>query len=340
MKVAPTRRTRSRPPGGAEDLPTLKDIEEAESRIRAYIAPTPLEASASLSRDLGREVFLKLETFQPIRVFKIRGALNKLLSLGDSSLRRGVVTASSGNHGFAIAYASRMFGTKAVICVPQNVNPQKVAAIEEQGAEVVKAGPGYDAAYKNAVGIARRRGLTFVHAFNDREVIAGQGTCGLEMARQSKGALDAAVVAIGGGGLISGISIALKGSIEGVKVYGAETKAIPSMYESLREGKRVLVEPKATIADGMQAAIPGELTFAAATKYVDRVGLVDDEQLKEAIYDLLVKARVMAEPAGASPLAAIRRPLKDAAGERVALVVSGGNISLDLLKEILNRARP
>lgn len=323
-----------------DDLPTLKDIEEAEERIRRFIPPTPLEPSPSLSKMLGREVYLKLEVFQPTRVFKIRGALNKLLSLGDSALKRGVVTASSGNHGFAIAFASRMFGTRAVICVPQNANPQKLAAIQEQGAEVVKAGPGYDAAYKNAVRLAKRRSLTFVHAFNDRDVIAGQGTCGLEMVRQSKGRLDAAVVAIGGGGLISGISIALKETIERVRVYGAETKAIPSMYESLKEGRRVLVEPKATIADGMQAAIPGELTFEAVSKYVDKVGLIDDEQLKDAIYDLFVKARVLAEPAGASPLAALKGPLKNESGERTALVISGGNISLGLLKEIISRATP
>lgn len=318
----------------------MKDIEEAESRIRKYIPPTPLEPSPSLSKMLNRDIVLKLEVFQPTRVFKIRGALNKLLSLGDSALKRGVVTASSGNHGFAIAFASRMFGTKAVICVPQNVNPQKVNAIEEQGAEVVKAGPGYDAAYLTAVKVAKKRKLTFVHAFDDRDVIAGQGTCGLEMAKQSKGELDAAVVAIGGGGLISGISIALKGSIEGVRVYGAETRAIPSMFESLKEGRRVLVQPKPTIADGMQAAIPGKLTFSAATKYVDKIGLVDDAQIREAIYDLLTKARVLAEPAGASPLAAIKAPLKREQGERVALVISGGNISLDLLKEILSRAKP
>ena len=160
----------------APSLPTIKDIEEAEERIRKYIPPTPLEFSPRISKSLGREVFLKLECFQPIRVFKIRGALNKLLSLGDSSLRKGVITASSGNHGFAIAYASRLFGVRAVICVPENVNPQKMKAIQDQGAEIVRSGAGYDETYENALKEAERRGLTFVHAFNDRDVIAGQGT--------------------------------------------------------------------------------------------------------------------------------------------------------------------
>jgi threonine dehydratase len=223
-----------------------------------------------------------------------------------------------------------------VVCVPENANPQKVAAIEEQGAEIVRYGEGYDDAYENAVRTARRRNLTFIHAFNDRDVIAGQGTCGLEMARQAPD-MDSAVVAIGGGGLISGVAIALKQSLKTVRVYGAETKAIPSMYESVEEGRMVRVKPKKTIADGMQAAIPGELTFEAVTRYVDRIGLVDDRQIEDAIYDMLTKARVLAEPAGASPLAALKGPLKEEKGEKTVLVVSGGNISISLLDRIISR---
>lgn len=320
-------------PGG---LPSLRDIEKAEERIRRYLPPTPLEYSGRLSSLLGREVYLKLEVFQPIRVFKIRGALNKLLQLGDSATKKGVVTASSGNHGLAIAYASRMFSIRAVICVPENANPQKLRAIEEQGAEVVRFGTGYDEAYENALRTARRRNLTFVHAFNDRDVIAGQGSCGLEMVRQARD-MDSAVVAIGGGGLISGIAIALKQSLGEVSVYGVETEAIPSMYESIEAGRRVRVKPKRTIADGMQAAIPGELTFEAVSRYVDRIGLVNDRQIEDAVYELLVNARVLAEPAGASPLAAMKGPLKGEKGEKTVLVVSGGNISLALLSRILSR---
>ncbi|MDV3243701.1 MAG: threonine/serine dehydratase [Nitrososphaerales archaeon] len=321
---------------GADALPDLEEIERAEERIRRFIPPTPLEYSARLSSMLGREVYLKLEAFQPIHVFKIRGALNKLIQLGDSAMKKGVVTASSGNHGLAIAYASRMFGTRAVICVPENANPQKVSAIEDQGAEVVRFGKGYDQAYEHALRIAERRKLTFVHAFNDRDVIAGQGTCGLEMVRQL-GDLDSAVVAIGGGGLISGISIALKRSLKSVRVYGAETTAIPSMYASIEEGRMVRVNPKPTIADGMQSSIPGELTFKAVSKFVDKIGLVNDRQLEDAIYDLLVNTGVLAEPAGASPLAALKGPLRKEKGSKTVLVVSGGNISVALLAKILKR---
>jgi threonine dehydratase len=317
-------------------LPGLREIEEAEARIRKYIPPTPLEDSPGISSLTGRETLLKLESFQPIRVFKIRGALNKLLLLGDSALKRGIVTASSGNHGLAVAYACREFGTRAVVCVPENANPQKLSAIEEQGAEIVKFGSGYDYAYEHALEIARKRKLTFVHAFNDRDVIAGQGTCGLEMVRQAPD-LDSAVVAIGGGGLISGVAIALKHSLKKVRVYGAETTAIPSMYESVEEGRLVRVKPGKTIADGMQAAVPGDLTFEAVSRYVDKIGLIEDSDIERAIYDLLTRARIVAEPAGASPLAALMGPLRREKGDKIALVVSGGNISLKLLARIIKR---
>ncbi|MBI3859996.1 MAG: threonine/serine dehydratase [Thaumarchaeota archaeon] len=317
-------------------LPTLRDIERAEARIRRFIPPTPLEHSTRLSEELGKDVRLKLEVFHPIRVFKIRGALNRLQTLGDSALRLGVITASSGNHGFAVAYVSRLLGVKATVCVPVNANTQKVDAILEQGAEVIQAGSGYDETYTHAREVASKRGLTFIPAFDDPEIIAGQGTCGLEMARQAPD-MDSAVVAIGGGGLISGISIALKESVRGVKVFGAETFAIPSMQESLKAGRRVSVTPQKTIADGMQASTPGELTFEACRRNLDGIDLVSDEEIEDAIFDLLVKARVLAEPAGASPLAAARGPLNGKVGEKVVLVISGGNISASLLSSVLRK---
>ncbi len=317
-------------------IPSLHDVELAEERLRKYFPPTPLEHSPGISGLLGRETYLKLETGLPTRVFKLRGAINKLLTMPDSALKKGVLTASSGNHGLAIAYASRLFATRAVVCVPENVNPQKLRAIQEQGAEVIRYGRGYDETFAHALETARKRGMTFVHAFNDRDIIAGQGTCGLEMVRQLPD-LGSAVVAIGGGGLISGVAIAAKESIPGCHVYGAETVAIPSMYESLRQGSPQKVTPRPTIADGMQAAIPGELTFEAVRKYVDRVGLVTDLELEDAVYDLLTMGRVLAEPSGASPLAAVKGPLKDIPAGKLVLVVSGGNISVDVLRSILTK---
>ena len=315
-------------------LPSLREIERAETRIRGYLPPTPLEHSKGISELLGRETYLKLETSLPIHVFKMRGALNKLLSMPESELKRGVITASSGNHGLAIAYASRLFGVKASICVPERVNLQKLQAIEEQGAEIIRHGSGYDEAYENAMALAKKRGSVFIHAFNDMDVIAGQGTCGLEITRQLP-ETDAVTVAIGGGGLISGIAIAVKESLAGARVYGAETVSIPSMYESVKAGQVSRIVPQPTIADGMQAAMPGELTFQAVMRYVDKIGLVTDTELEDAIYDLLSLARVLAEPAGASPLAAMKGALQAEPGKMVVLVVSGGNISLDLLRTVL-----
>ena len=317
-------------------LPSLTEIESAERRIRDYFPPTPLEYSRGISELLGRQVYLKLETVLPIRVFKLRGALNKLETLPEAALKRGVITASSGNHGFAIAYVSKLLGVGAVICVPENVNPQKLKAIEEQGAEIIRSGKGYDDAYEHALVTAQKRGLTFIHAFNDPDIIAGQGTCGLEITRQLPD-LDAATVAIGGGGLISGIAIALKEASPHVRVYGAETVAIPSMYESLERGSLFRVNPKPTIADGMQAAVPGELTFESVRKNVDKVGLVTDAELEDAIYELLTLARVLAEPAGASPLAVMKGSLKGEPGQKLVLVISGGNISVELLRAILTK---
>jgi threonine dehydratase len=317
-------------------LPSLVDIEKAEERIRKYFPPTPLEYSKGISEILGRETYLKLETNLPVHVFKLRGAMNKLLSMPESELRKGVLTASSGNHGLAMAYASKLFGVSASVCVPEGANPQKLSAIEEQGAELIRYGRNYDEAFDHALQLAKSRGVTFVHAFNDADVIAGQGTCGLEMSRQLPD-LGAAVVAIGGGGLISGVSIALKASNPRTKVYGAETVAIPSMYDSIESGHRVVVKPQPTIADGMQAATPGDLTFEAVRRNVDRIGLVTDMELEDAIYDLLAVSRVLAEPAGASPLAAMKGPLRMEPQEKTALVISGGNISVDLLAKILTR---
>lgn len=315
-------------------LPTLRDIESAEARLREYFPPSPIEYSRGISDLLGRETYLKLETFLPIRVFKLRGAMNKLLSLPKAELERGVMTASSGNHGMAVAYASKLFGVRASVCVPERANPQKVRAIEDQGAELIRFGDGYDAAYDHAQALAKERGMTFVHAFNDREVIAGQGTCGLEIARQLREPASV-VVPIGGGGLISGISIAVKESSPGSAVYGAETMAIPSMYESLEKGKMQTVVPRQTIADGMQAATPGELTFEAVRRHVAKVVLVTDDEIEDAIFDLLSRARVLAEPSGASPLAAAKGPLKGVGEGKLVLVISGGNISLDLLRSVL-----
>ena len=316
---------------------TLTDIEKAEDRIRNYLPPTPTEFSPPLSKALKKTTYLKLEVFQPIRVFKIRGAVNKVLSLSDSELKRGVITASSGNHGLAVAHASRKFGVRSVICIPDKANPQKAGAIKAEGAEIVRAGANYDETYEYAVKLASKRNLTFVHAFDDKEVIAGQGTCGLEIAQQARD-LEAVVVSIGGGGLISGIAIALKGLLEKVSVYGVETRAVPSMYESVRRKRLTHVEGAPTIADGMTPSMPSERTFRIVSQHVKRIALVDDAMLESAVLDLLLSARVLVEPAGAAPLAALKGTLR-IQESRVVLVASGGNIALSLLSRLMKSKR-
>jgi threonine dehydratase len=291
-----------------------------------------LEYSSELSGAHSTDVYLKLEVFQPIRVFKLRGALNKVLCLSGSSLRKGVITASSGNHGLAVAYVSRMFDVQSVICVPITSNPQKLSAIRECGARVVQSGSNYDEAFQTALSLARREGLTFIHAFDDPDVIAGQGTCGLEIAAQAQH-IDFVFVPIGGGGLISGVATALKSILENVTVIGVQTAVVHSMYDSLKAGKRVTAIPRASIADGMMALTPGVHTFGLVRKYVDRIVLVSDNQMKSAIVELIRSARIMVEPAGAAPLAALKKQRPVDQG-RVVLLVSGGNISQSLLGEV------
>jgi threonine dehydratase len=316
-------------------LPNYSDIVNAERRIRNYVSTTPLQYSSSLSKLTGRDIYLKLECLSPIRVFKIRGAFSKLLSLGEERLRNGVITASSGNHGLAVAYAAKILGVKAVICVPESVNKQKLEAIEEESAEVVKYGSNYDQVYEKAKEIASERGLEFVHAFDDPQVIAGQGTCGLEIAGQLKD-LDAVIVPIGGGGLIAGISIALKHQRKGCSVFGVQTESVPSMFLSLKRGKILSVPPEKTIADGMVALRPGKLTFKIVSKLVDRIFLVKDNQIRKAVYTLLRKERILSEPSGATPLAALLTNHLPEKSRKVVLVVSGGNIALDLLEDIIH----
>lgn len=311
----------------------LRQIEEAQDRISRFITRSPLEYSARLSEQYGHDVYLKLEPFQPIRVFKIRGALNKILTLGDSSLRRGVITASSGNHGLAVAHVSRLFGVHSVICVPINANPQKLSAIKDCGAKVVQSGSNYDEAFAAAQRLKRKGNLTFIHAFDDPDVIAGQGTCGLEIADQAK-QFDALYVPIGGGGLISGVGIAIKATVDKTSVIGVQTSAIHSMYDSVRAGRRVTVTPRPTIADGMMALTPGLITFEFVRRLVSRIVLVTDDQLKSAIVELIRSTRVLVEPAGAAPLAGFKAT-KSQKGKRVILLVSGGNISFSLLRELM-----
>ena len=310
-------------------IPGPGDIERAEKRIAGVASRTPLVESPALSRICGREVFLKLECFQPIKVFKIRGAYNKISQVKE----RAVVAASSGNHGIAVAYSSRILGKKCTVVVPETVVEEKAEAIAEYGAEVVKAGRFSSEREAKAREIAGATGSAFVHPFNDPDVIAGQGTCGLEISQQLDD-FDSVVVPVGGGGLISGISIALKGQNRRPKIFGVEPEGAPKLTGALAAKKVVNVPSPGSIADGLIPSALGDLTYDVCSRYVDGAFTASEEEIFNATRAMVKEARIIAEPSGAAPLVPLLSR-REGLGQRVVLVVSGGNISRDVLLKIL-----
>ncbi len=314
----------------AFDLPDLNDIEEAARSIVGVACRTPLVESPSLSKMTGRDVFLKLECFQPIKAFKIRGAYNKI----SRTAGRSVVAASSGNHGIAVAYSSRLLGKKATVVVPETAVREKIEAIQEFGAEVVKAGALSSEREAKARKIARATGSAFVHPFDDPQIIAGQGTCGLEIADQLR-EFDTVLVPVGGGGLISGISIAMNTLRPDVKVFGVEPLGAPRLSAALRAKKVVAVKSPRSIADGLLPSKLGVLTFRACVKNVDGALTASEDEILGATRAMANEAGIIAEPSGATPLAPLLFHRADVPGKRVVVVVSGGNVSRGLLKQIL-----
>ena len=314
------------------ELPRLKDIEAAAQRISGVASRTPLIESPALSRRFEREVYLKLECFQPIRVFKIRGAYNKISQLS----AKKIVAASSGNHGIAVAYCSRLLGKQCTVVVPETAIKEKVDFIEEYGAGVVKFGKYHSDREARAREIAGETGATFVPPFNDPDIIAGQGTCGLEITEQLDD-FDSVIVPVGGGGLISGISIAMKSLNPSARVFGVEPTGAPKMQASLSAGKIVMINEPKSIADGLIPASVGDLTLEACQKNVDGMFSVSDDEILSAMKLLIQEAHIFPEPSGSAPLAVLSKPEnRSRLGDRVVLVVSGGNVSLRLLNRLLS----
>jgi len=279
---------------------------------------------------------VKLENLQMTGSFKERGAANFLLQLSAAERRRGVVTASAGNHGLAVAFHSARLGIPATIVMPEYAPLIKVTSARRYGADVVLEGANFDEAYARARALEQERGPVFVHPFDDERVIAGQGTLGLELLDQEPG-LDAVLVAIGGGGLAAGVALALKALRPDVRVIGVQSAALPAMQRALEDGVRVTVPPAPTIADGIAVRRVGELTFELVRKHVDEVVTVTEEELANAILILLEVEKTVVEGAGAVGLAAlVNRPL-GLDGARVALVLSGGNIDVTVLSRIIER---
>lgn len=316
---------------GLSGAPTVAEIEAAQSRIEGVAVRTPLVDSPALSKLLGRSVYLKLECFQPIRVFKIRGAYNTISQLKE----RSVVAVSSGNHGIATAFASRAFGKKCTIILPENPVKEKADAIVEYGAELLKFGKNVGEREVKAKQISEETGAALVHPFNDPRVIAGQGTCGLEITEQLSD-FDSIVVPVGGAGLISGIAIAAKSRMPRVKVFGAEPSGAPKLKAALDAKRLVSVENPHSVADGLIPPSLGDLTFRICSSLLDGVFNLSDEEILAGMKAMIKGARVFPEPSGAAGLAAIlaNRDV-DRLGERVVVVVSGGNVSQKLLAQIM-----
>ena len=314
------------------ELPRLKDIEAAAKRISAVCSRTPLIEAPALSRRFGCRIFLKLECFQPIRVFKIRGAYNKISQLS----AKKIVAASSGNHGIAVAYCSRLLGKQCTVVVPETAVKEKVDVIEEYGAGVVKFGKYHSDREAKAREIAGETSATFVPPFNDPDIIAGQGTCGLEITQQLDD-FDSVIVPVGGGGLVSGISIALKSLKPSARVFGVEPTGAAKMQASLSAGKIVMINEPKSIADGLIPASVGDLTLEACQKNVDGMFSVSDDEILSAMKLLIEEAHIFPEPSGSAPLAVLSKPENlNKLGDRVVLVVSGGNVSLSLLNRLLS----
>jgi threonine dehydratase len=309
---------------------TPSSVERAARDLAKYLPPTPLQYSRAFTHKAGCHVHIKIESIQPIRAFKVRGALTKIMRLHPDKGSAGVITASAGNHGQGVAYAAAVFGIPATVYVPETANQLKVEAIKRLGATVVPAGRNYNDAYLEAMRHQEQGGATFVHAFNDPDVIAGQGSIAVELLNDLED-FDTVLVPIGGGGLIGGIAMYLKERRPGVRVIGVEPAGADGMRRSLAAGRVVTLDRVNTIADGLAASAPGQLTLELAQHYVDEVVLVEDTEMLRAIRLMFEWEHLLAEPAGAAALAALLYHYSPAPNDRVVVILSGANVTDEVM---------
>jgi len=316
---------------------SLADVQAARDRIAGVVRRTPLEYSHSFSEETGAEVYLKLENRQRTGAFKIRGAMNRIATLDEAARAAGVVTASAGNHAQGVALAASRAGVDATIVMPEHAPVSKVRATERYGGRVVLSGEDYDAAQARAHEIEAAEGRTYVHAFDDPDVVAGQGTIGLEILEDCPD-LDTVVVAVGGGGLISGIATAIKSQRPDVRVVGVEAAGSAKLAASLRKGEPHVIDRVDTIADGIATRRVGDLTYPMIEEHVDEVVTVTDDQIALALVTLLDRTKTLAEGAGAVPLAAVLSGAFDyRPDEAIVPVISGGNVDLNALTTVIVR---
>jgi threonine dehydratase len=310
---------------------TIADFEEVRARIAPHIKHTPLLTSRQLSEATGFDVRLKAECFQRVGSYKIRGPLNKFAQMSEEEKRRGVVCSSAGNHAQGVALAARIHGIRAVICMAENATPAKIAATKAYGGEVVLHGTIWDEANEKAKELVRTEGLTYVHPFDDEQLIAGQGTLGLEVV-QDWPELDAIVVPIGGGGLIAGVCQAIKAHNPKAKVIGVESSDGPAMKMSLDAGELQTIDCR-TIIDGLRVRRAGVINFEMVKRHVDEIVTLPDREIFDALIWIMERCKLVVEGAAAASVAAMMHGLiKVPPGSKVVGVLSGGNLNLDQLR--------
>src|SRR5262245_56816429 len=311
----------------------LDDFKAVRERIGLHIKHTFLLTSRQLSERAGLDVRLKAELFQRVGSYKIRGPLNKFALMADEHKRRGVVCSSAGNHAQGVALAAKIHGIRAVVCMAENATPAKIAATKGYGAEVVLHGSIWDEANEKAKELVRDEGLTYVHPFDDEQLIAGQGTLGLEIV-QDWPDVDAVVVPIGGGGLISGVAMAVKGHNPKIRVIGVESSDGPAMKMSIEAGHLETIDCR-TIIDGLRVRRAGEINFSVVRRFVDEIVALPDREIFDAMIWVMERCKLVVEGAAAAPVAALLNGLiKLPTGARVAAVLSGGNVNLDQLRAL------
>lgn len=312
-----------------------RDSQEAEARIQGYIRETPLEPSAWLSQLAGAEVYLKLENLQTTGSFKLRGAANRLLTLSPEEARAGIVTASTGNHGSAVAYLLRELGWPGTVYVPNTISAAKLGALERLEATLELHGEDGVEAENQARQVAEQSGRFYMSPYNDRQIVAGQGTVGLEIERQL-GAVDSVVVPVGGGGLIAGIAGALKSASPEVEIVGCQPTNSAVMHHSIQAGRLLELASEPTLADGAAGGIERDsITFPICQQHVDRFILISEEEIRQAICHVLEKHYLLIEGAAALSVAAFLQQIDHFRGKRTVLVLSGAKISLETLRAVL-----
>lgn len=313
---------------------TLDKIYHASYVLKDVIRPTHLVKASAISNNC--DIYLKPENLQITGSFKVRGSGYKISQLSDEEKKRGVIACSAGNHAQGVALAATKYGIKSLICLPDGAPISKVEATKGYGADVCMVPGVYDDAYNEALRLRDEKNYTFIHPFDDENVIAGQGTIGIEIMNEMPD-VDAVVAAIGGGGLISGVACAIKSLNPNVKVYGVQAEGAPSMYESIKQGKPIHLDRVSTIADGIQVKSPGEHTFEYIKQYVDDIVTVSDDEICSAILELIETQKMIAEGAGAAPLAAVMFNKLPVKGKKVVCIVSGGNIDVTILSRVIKR---